>query len=159
MPLLLVLVLVVVPLLELAIVIQVGQWLGVVPTLAVLVVNSIIGAVLLRRESRRAWREFRAALEAGRWPGDEVTQGGLVIVGGAFLLTPGFLTDGVGFLCLIPATRAAGSRIIRSRLTASVAGNAGRSPRRDPGRSDGTTLDVEVVEIRREDEVPDGDAT
>lgn len=107
---------VVVPLIELVAIIQVGQLIGTGWTIALLVADSLLGAYLLRRESKRAWHEFRAALSSGRWPGDEVTQGGLVIVGGALLLTPGFVTDIVGLLCLLPPSRAVMSRLIRARL-------------------------------------------
>lgn len=160
---------VVVPLIELVAIIQVGQIIGTGWTIALLVVDSLAGAYLLKRESRRAWRDFRAALAAGRFPGDEVTQGALVIVGGALLLTPGFVTDVVGLLCLLPPTRAAGSRVIRSRVVpggllwgAASSASGGRrragdaAGRRRPGATAGTptaedgVYDVEVVEVRRE---------
>jgi UPF0716 protein FxsA len=171
MPALLVLTLVVVPLIELAVILQVGQVIGTGWTVALLVIDSLLGAVLLKRESRRAWHDFRGALSAGRWPGDEVTQGGLVIVGGALLLTPGFVTDLVGFLCLLPPSRAAVSRIIRRRLGPGVVLGGTGGPRqaatgpeeraapRGTGRpgstrgtaaDDPTVLDVEVLGIERE---------
>ncbi len=90
MPLLLVLAFVTVPILELLVIQQVGGWLGLPLTITILLLDSIVGAVLVRREGRRAWSAFRAALGEGRWPGDEVAQGALVLVGGALLLTPGF---------------------------------------------------------------------
>lgn len=161
MPALLVLALVIVPLAELAIIIQLGGWIGVGWTIVALLVNSLLGAWLLRREGRRAWAQFREALGAGRWPGDEVAQGGLIILGGALLLTPGFLTDLVGFLCLLPPTRALASAVIRARVTAGVVGApfgaAGRAPG-DPGTSgpdraagDRVVGEVEVLEVRREE--------
>jgi UPF0716 protein FxsA len=171
MPALLVLALVVVPLVELVVILQVGQLIGTGWTVALLVIDSLLGAVLLKRESRRAWHDFRAALSDGRWPGDEVTQGGLVIVGGALLLTPGFVTDLVGFLCLLPPSRAAASRLIRRRLGPGVVlGGAsatrdpstgppgGAAPGRDgrpggtrrPPSDDPTVLDVEVLGVERE---------
>ena len=159
MPLILVLLFIIVPLLEILVIIQVGQVIGVAWTIVALLVNSLLGAWLLRREGRRAWSQFRAALAAGRWPGDEVAQGALIIVGGALLLTPGFLTDVIGFLCLLPPTRALGSRAIRARITAGVVGPFGAAG--GPGASDGGRADgaddgrvigeVEVLEVRRED--------
>lgn len=150
------------PLLELAIIIQVGGVIGVGWTIVALLVNSLLGAWLLRREGRRAWSQFRAALTSGRWPGDEVAQGGLIIFGGALLLTPGFLTDLVGFLCLLPPTRALGSKLIRAHITGGFVGAAtgarGGTSRGRPDGSAGTgegddrvVGDVEVLEIRRED--------
>lgn len=149
---------VIVPLVELAVILQVGQLIGPWWTIALLVVDSIVGAWLLRREGARAWRAFRDALGEGRWPGDEVTQGALVIVGGTLLLTPGFVTDGVGLLMLLPPTRAGLSRLLRARLTPApvhvyrtARGSSGRREgRRDgrPGPDD--VLDVEVVEVQRD---------
>jgi UPF0716 family protein affecting phage T7 exclusion len=110
MPALLVLAFVLVPLIELVVILQVGQVIGTGWTVALLVIDSLVGAWLLKRESVRAWHDFRAALSAGRWPGDEVTQGGLVIVGGTLLLTPGFVTDVVGLLALLPPSRAVASQ-------------------------------------------------
>jgi UPF0716 protein FxsA len=113
MPAILVILLVVVPVVELLIVLQVGGWLGVGWTVALLVAASLLGAYLLRIEGARTWQQFRQALEAGRWPGDEVAQGALVLVGGSLLLTPGFLTDIVGFLFLLPPTRKVTARWLR----------------------------------------------
>lgn len=169
MPAFLVIVFVVVPLIELWVILQVGQLLGVGWTIALLVLFSIVGAALLRHQGRRAWRAFRNALEEGRWPGDEVTQGALVIVGGTLLLTPGFFTDGVGFLLLVPITRAGLSRLIRSRLTpgsVKLFGAARKHATRPGPSAGGDVLDVEVVEIERdprpeeppEDEGGDGPA-
>jgi UPF0716 protein FxsA len=163
MPLLLVALFVVVPLVELVVIIQVGQVIGTPTTIALLVADSILGAWLLRHEGRKAWQQFRDALEEARWPGDEVTQGGLIIVGGTLLLTPGFVTDLVGFLLLLPMTRAVVSRILRARLTPAPvqgyqAARGKRARRRDRGRRAAAdagsrgpdVLDVEVVEVQRE---------
>jgi UPF0716 protein FxsA len=117
MPAILVILLVVVPVVELLIVLEVGGRLGVGWTVALLVAASVLGAYLLRVEGARTWRQFRQALEQGRWPGDEVAQGALVLVGGAFLLTPGFLTDAVGFLFLLPPTRKVAARWLRRFVT------------------------------------------
>ena len=141
MPLLLVVALVAVPLLELYVLLQVGQLLGVVPTLVLLVVMSLLGAWLLRREGTRAWAAFRTALTSGRLPAKEVADGALVIFGGALLLTPGFATDALGLFCVVPPTRA----VLRRLLTRAVAqrlqvggglagGLAAERLRRDAGR-------------------------
>lgn len=141
---LLLLAFILVPIAELAVIIEVGGVLGVWPTIVILVVDSVAGAVLVKREGRRAWEDFRTALSEARWPGDEVTQGGLILVGGALLLTPGFLTDAVGLLAVLPPTRSLASRLIRRRLTP-----APFRDRRD--RSQGRTIDVEVVSVERDE--------
>jgi UPF0716 protein FxsA len=97
---------VVLPLAELYVIIQIGQAIGILPTIALLLLDSIVGTVLMKSQGRAAWRRFNEATSAGRIPAREVADGALIILGGAFLLTPGFLTDVVGFLLLIPPTRA-----------------------------------------------------
>jgi UPF0716 protein FxsA len=103
----LILLFILVPIAEIYVIIQVGQAIGVLPTVALLIVDSILGALLLRSQGRRAWAAFTEALATGRVPHREILHGALVIVGGAFLLTPGFLSDVAGLLLLIPPTRAA----------------------------------------------------
>ena len=104
--LLLVLLFIVVPIAEIYVIIQVGQAIGALWTILILIADSIIGARLLQWQGRRAWRKFQEALAAGRVPHREVLDGVLIIVGGAFLLTPGFITDVLGLILLIPPTRA-----------------------------------------------------
>jgi UPF0716 protein FxsA len=105
-PLLLLALFVVVPIVEIYVIIQVGQAIGVLATVALLLADAVLGTWLFRLEGRKAWTAFRDALNQGRVPAKEVTDGGLVLLGGAFLLSPGFVTDAVGVLCLLPPTRA-----------------------------------------------------
>jgi UPF0716 protein FxsA len=128
---------IVVPIVELAVIIQVGGYIGVWQTIVLLVLDSVIGAVLVKREGRRAWDAFRQALAETRWPGDEVTQGALVLFGGALLLTPGFVTDLVGFLAVIPPTRAVISRVVRRSVTPAPVKEALRIRDAQRGRDDG----------------------
>ena len=114
---LLVVLFIAVPIIEIAAIIQVGQALGLLPTIAILVADSIIGAVLLRSQGRAAWRRFNETLAAGRPPAREVLDGVLVVFGGALLLTPGFVTDILGVLLLLPPTRA----LVRRYLVKGVA--------------------------------------
>jgi UPF0716 protein FxsA len=104
--LLLVLLFIVVPIVELYVIIQVGGLIGIWPTLALLLLDAILGSMLLRHQGRGAWRRFNEALAAGRFPGKEVVDGLLIVVGGTLLLAPGFVTDIVGLVFLIPPTRA-----------------------------------------------------
>ncbi|GAA3589187.1 hypothetical protein GCM10022419_084490 [Nonomuraea rosea] len=105
MRLLLFLAFLVVPVLEIWLLIQVGSVIGGPATVALLIADSLLGAWLVRREGRRAWRALQTALESGRMPDRELADGGLILVGGALLLTPGFFTDIFGFLCILPFTR------------------------------------------------------
>jgi UPF0716 protein FxsA len=151
---------IVVPIAELAVIIQVGQQIGVLPTIAILVADSILGSMLMRSQGRSAWRRFNLALQAGRPPAREVLDGVLVIFGGALLLTPGFLTDVFGLVLLLPPSRAVVRRILvrryADRMIASAVrrGPAGSGPA--PGRAgahphdvDGTAVDVDTDGLPR----------
>lgn len=107
---LLVVLFIVVPIVELYVIIQVGQLIGVLPTLALLLADALLGSLLLRHQGRGAWRRFNAALAERRFPGREVADGLMIAIGGTLLLTPGFVTDIFGLIFLIPPTRA----IVRS---------------------------------------------
>src|SRR5215210_5529995 len=117
MPLLaLIAVFIVVPLAELYVILQVGDAIGAVWTFLLLAADSVLGSVLLRSQGRAVWRRFNAILAEGRVPHREVMDGVLVIFGGAFLITPGFLTDIVGLALLLPPTRAVIRRALNRRL-------------------------------------------
>lgn len=94
-----------IPLAELYVILKVGDLIGWLPTLALLVADSMAGTWLMRSQGRVVWRRFQETMQSGRLPHREVFDGVLVIFGGAFLITPGFLTDVIGFLLLIPPTR------------------------------------------------------
>jgi UPF0716 protein FxsA len=112
MPALLFVAFVVVPIVELYVIVQVGHLIGVLPTLLLLFACSVAGAWLVKREGVKAWRAFRAATAEGRVPARETADGALVIVGGALLLAPGFVTDALGLLCVLPPTRALVRRLL-----------------------------------------------
>src|ERR1700753_2725585 len=113
MGLLLVLLFIVVPIAELFVIIQVGELIGIWPTLLLLALDAIGGSWLLKHEGRSAWRRFNQALAERRMPGKEVADGFLVILGGALLIAPGFITDIFGALLLIAPTRAVARRLLR----------------------------------------------
>jgi UPF0716 protein FxsA len=139
MPFLLVALFIAVPIAELAVIIQVGQAIGVWWTIAILVADSILGSLLMRSQGRAAWRRFTVALQSGRPPAREVADGMLVIFGGALLLTPGFLSDIFGLLLLLPPTRAVIRRLFLRqalrRLSVSLAARASK-PRSAARRDD-----------------------
>ncbi|MFV0463825.1 MAG: FxsA family protein [Nostocoides sp.] len=116
-PWLLVLVLLLGPILEIAVIVAVGRVIGGWPAIVLLLAESAFGAWLVRREGERAWAALRSALTTGRMPSRELADAALILVGGALLLTPGFVTDIVGFLVVLPLTRAV-SRAVLERAVA-----------------------------------------
>jgi UPF0716 protein FxsA len=148
MPLLLILLFIVVPIVEIYVIIQVGQAIGALWTVALLIADSILGGMLMRSQGRAAWRRFQAAATAGRVPAREVLDGTLVIFGGAFLLTPGFVTDIFGLAFLLPPSRAVIRNLLVRRLTFGVVRSVGPSagPRRPPRPGadvEGTATDID----------------
>src|SRR4051794_14610878 len=102
----LILLFIVVPIAELYVIIKVGDLIGAPLTIALLIADSLLGAWLLKSQGRAVWQRFQATMQAGRVPHREVFDGVLVIFGAAFLITPGFITDIVGVVLLLPPTRA-----------------------------------------------------
>jgi UPF0716 protein FxsA len=145
----LVILFVIVPIAELALIIQVGEAIGVWWTIALLVADSVLGSALMRSQGRIAWRRFNEATAAGRVPAREVLDGVLVIFGGALLLTPGFISDFLGLLLLLPPTRAVIRAVLVRRLAhrmfVSVTGAAPR--RRGPG---GYDVEGHAVDLDRD---------
>jgi UPF0716 protein FxsA len=113
-----------VPFAELAVIILVGKSIGVLATLLLLLACSLAGAWLARREGLAAWRRLQLALAAGRVPTREVADGAIVLLAGALLLAPGFLTDVVGLILLIPASRALARRLVPALATRRAARRA-----------------------------------
>ncbi|MCW2865864.1 MAG: FxsA family protein [Marmoricola sp.] len=126
---LLVVAFVVVPLVEIYVIVQVGQVIGAWWTIVLLIADSILGSWLVKREGGRAWEALRVALEQRRMPHRELADGMLVLVGGLLMLTPGFVLDVVGVLCILPVTRPVARRllagVIGRRLAGATAGVRG----------------------------------
>ena len=116
-----------VPVAELYVIYQVGDAIGVLWTFLLLAADSLLGSLLLKSQGRAVWRRFNDNLARGRMPHREVIDGVLVIFGGAFLITPGFLTDIVGLTLLIPPSRAVIRRLLVRRLGRRVMVAGGRS--------------------------------
>ena len=116
----LVLLFLVVPFAELAVLIQVGDWLGVADTILLLIVISVAGAWLAKRAGISVLVRIRQQLQMGRVPAAELVDGLLVLFAGALLLTPGFLTDLVALLLLLPPVRATVRRVLRKRFERSI---------------------------------------
>jgi UPF0716 protein FxsA len=102
----------VIPIVELAVILFVGREIGALPTIGLLVLSGVVGAWLAKREGAGAWRRFNKALNEARIPTTEIADGAMVLFAGALMLAPGFLTDVLGILLLLPPTRAVARRII-----------------------------------------------
>ena len=108
---------VVMPIVEIWTILQVGAVIGAWWTVVLLVLDSLVGAWLVRREGARSFRAFQESVSRGGVPGREMADGALILVGGALMLTPGFVTDAFGALCVLPPTRA----LLRSALAGAIA--------------------------------------
>ena len=153
MPLLLVFLLV--PLIEIALFVQLGSVLHLGWILGAVVATGILGVTLVRQQGLGVLAEVQGSLSALRDPTEPLANGALILFAGALLLTPGFFTDTVGFLLLVPALRAALIRRLRERIVLNAAGTAPPWPAaasRGPGADTGP-IDAEYREV-----APDGDA-
>lgn len=158
---------IVVPIAELYVIIQVGSLIGVLPTLALLLADALLGSMLLRHQGRGAWRRFTAAIAERRFPGREAADGVMIAVGGTLLVTPGFISDVAGVLLLLPPTRAlirAGLfRYLRRRVIV-AGGSAGgyQSAQGEPPPGDrpydfeGTAREMPTNGARLDEARPDG---
>lgn len=104
------------PVVELALLLQLGGVIGVLPTVALIAVTGVAGSYLARREGLSVWRRFNARMQRGELPGTELIDGMIILVAGALLITPGVLTDVVGFLGLIPFTRRYLRKYVNKRI-------------------------------------------
>lgn len=149
-----------VPIVEIYLLIRVGQWLGAWPTIAAILITALLGAWLLRQQGLATLARGRARLQGGELPTREMIEAVLLAMGGALLLTPGFLTDVFGLLCLLPVTR---HRLARAVLRGAVpvtgmhwppGGHGQRGPRADvrPDRDGHHTIEGE---FSREKDRPD----
>jgi UPF0716 protein FxsA len=134
----LVLAFLVVPIVEIYVIVQVGEQIGVLPTVLLLILESALGAWIVRKEGSRAWRALTEAVTAGQLPSRELADAVLVLVGGVLLLTPGFVTDVFGFFFVLPVTRPLARRLLagyiarRATVTVGRLGAPGR-PGSPPG--------------------------
>ena len=154
-----------IPLIELVLFYQIGLRIGVPATIATVILTGFLGAALTKRQGLQVLAKYQKALAEGRMPHAEVIEGLMILVAGAVLLTPGFLTDLIGFAMLVPPVRAVvrqiAARYLKGRVNVSVAGmgvNVGGgndttgSPRPKPQSKppiDGPVIDVDAeVEVR-----------
>lgn len=145
-----------VPLIELFLFLLIGQKIGILPTFAIILLTGVLGAALARSQGLRTIAQYRESIARGRLPHEAILDGLLILVAGALLLTPGFLTDTIGFLLLAPAVR----RVVRGRLEGALRqrfrvvgvteATSFTSSRSRPGNDGGViNIEAEVVETIR----------
>lgn len=151
--------LLVVPVVEVLVIIAVGRAIGGWPTFGLLVLESSLGAWLVRREGSRAWAGLRSALSTGRMPAGELADAALVLIGGTLLLAPGFVTDVVGLFFVLPLTRPAARRILARAVERRLVGARPWAYRGRERAEPGEVIDGQVVDEpgRRRPESPGGD--
>jgi UPF0716 protein FxsA len=131
-PLILAVLFIGVPILEIYVIIQVGQVIGAWWTVGLLLAEGFLGGWLVKREGRRAWAALQSAFRGGKLPNREVADAALVLVGGTLLLTPGFVTDVFGFFLVLPFTRPLARRaltwVANKQLKRAVSRRSGAGP-------------------------------
>jgi UPF0716 protein FxsA len=155
------LLLVAVPIIEIALFIQVGGWLGLWPTIGIVILTAAIGTVLLRAQGLATLGELQRRLSTGEDPSATLAHGAMILLAGVLLLTPGFFTDAVGFVLLTPPARAAAIRFARSRITAvHMSSQMGAGVRQDRGDSPAgpDIVDGEYEIVGPEEGAPRGDS-
>ncbi len=148
--------LVVLPLLEIAVFIMVGRYIGVLPVIGLIFLSSAVGGVLLRIQGIGVLRKLSREMDAGRLPARELIHGTMIVLAGLFLLTPGFVTDLLGLLLFIPAVRDAAWLLIKDRIVISgvfrstTSGPGAPFESRSPDDTDGDVIDLDAEDYRRE---------
>ena len=130
---LLALVFVVLPIVEIYVIIQIGQVIGAWWTVLLLLADAFLGSYLMKHQGTRTWRALREALDEHRMPARELADGALVLVGGTLLVTPGFVTDILGFFLVLPFTRPVARRALMAYGTRKLLGAASARTRHRPG--------------------------
>ncbi len=110
------------PIAEVAVLVATGRWIGALPTIGLMLVTSLLGAWLSQHEGRRAWKALREAFDSGRLPTGELADAVIILVGGLFLMLPGFVSDIIGLFCLLPFTRPLGRRFLTWLVSKTAAG-------------------------------------
>lgn len=133
----------IVPLIEIALFIQVGGIIGLWYTLLIVVLTAILGTYLVRSQGLAVLNQLRGSFEELRDPTEPLAHGAMVLFSGALLLTPGFFTDAVGFALMVPAVRSAVFRYFRSRINIQSV----RFGSKSPPRQDETIIDADYEDL------------
>jgi UPF0716 protein FxsA len=141
-----------IPLIEIALFILVGQWIGLWPTLFMVLFTAVLGAALVRSQGIDALRRVQESLSTPEGPAEPLAHGAMILLAGVFLVTPGFFTDFLGFALLIPGVRSRVFDFLRRRITLV---SFGSFPNRDAGPADWQTQDGDIIDGEFEEIDPD----
>lgn len=138
-----------VPLIEIALFIQIGGFIGLWPTLLIVVLTAILGTLLVKSQGRQAIQALQSSFSSLQDPSEPLAHGAMILFSGALLLTPGFFTDAVGFALLVPGVRSWLFRELRKRVNVQTfqMGEAPSRSRARPGAASGQTIDGDFVEL------------
>ena len=149
-----------VPLAEILVIVEVAQKTGILETVSLLLIVSILGAWLVKSEGMGVIRKIQFQLVEGKIPSKELLDGGLILIAGVLMLTPGFITDAFGLLLLFPLTRPIIRRLFFKRIINQPFGSSGpKTDQSTTGFRNGSFMhiqdrDIEIVDLRREDDIP-----
>ena len=148
-PFLLIFILIIaVPLLEIYLLIRIGSVIGAMTTLSVVILTAALGAMLLRQQGIATMTRYQASLARGELPATEMLEGVILLIGGILLLTPGFLTDVVGFFCLLPQSRRVLIGVVWSRITVYAPMHSPHSNDQRANEQSGRVIEGEIIEKR-----------
>lgn len=153
MKLIILLIFIALPIAEIAVLIRVGEAIGILPTVALVILTAVIGVALLKRQGLATLARAQQTVEAGEVPVDSVIEGICLLVAGAFLLAPGLITDTLGFLLLVPPVRHTIAHWMAGRIKESGSINiwtSGTHPPRGGGRGGPRTIDGEYEDVTPE---------
>ena len=158
-----------VPLIEIGLFIQVGGLIGLWPTLGIVMITAVLGTWLVKSQGRQALQKLTGAFNDLRDPSEPLAEGAMILFAGALLLTPGFFTDAVGFLLLMPPVRHWIFRQLRARVSVQGFSSQGfsargfeqppRRPGQGPGAGPGDVIDGEFTEVGPKEPKPGGKAS
>lgn len=145
----------VIPIIEIALFIQVGGLIGLWPTLAIVILTAVLGTWLVRTQGALAMGELRGSFSRHSDPTEPLAHGAMILIAGVLLVTPGFFTDALGFALLTPPFRRAAYAYLSKRL---IVHSFSSGPRPDgaPRTNDPTTIEGEFVEVPPKDDKPRG---
>jgi UPF0716 protein FxsA len=140
-----------VPIIELSLFIYLGRYIGLPATLVIILLTGFLGAVLTKSQGGKALANFQTALSAGKMPAREIVDGLLILIAGAVLLTPGFLTDAIGFTLLIPKARSAVRALLSAKLAhkinVQVSGQPAAPADHDNNDTTGSSSSGKVIDV------------